>query len=154
MRREYIITVALETKTREDGISYIKSKFKHATVEVKNSVRTDQQNKSLHLLFSQLATELKDKHIPIYTILSKRAKTEWTPTIIKEIWRDIQKAMFDKKSTKQLFKTMEIKQIYDVMNRMIIDATHGEASMPPFPSWESQLNNSIEQFEKIRDKQT
>jgi hypothetical protein len=144
MRREYIITVALSTISREEGIAYIMSKFKHATVEVKNSTRTDQQNKSLHLLFSQLATELKDKHIPIYTILSKRAETEWTPTIVKEIWRDIQKAMFDKKSTKQLFKTMEIEQIYDVMNRMIIEATHGEVTVVPFPSYESQLNNSIE----------
>ncbi len=140
MRREYIITVALETETREQGLAFIKSKFKFATVEVKNSTRTDKQNKALHLWFTQLATELKDKHIPIYTVLTKRAEAEWTPTIVKEIWRDIQKAMFDKKSTKQLFINQEIDQIYDVINRLIIDATHGEVQVPTFPS----IDNLIE----------
>jgi len=98
--------------------------------------RTEKQNKALHLWFEQMAEVLNSKGIPAYKIFKEPVEHFWTPEIIKEMWRKIQKAMFGKKSTTELFKTGEIGRIYDVFNKIVAERTKGEVKCPPFPSME------------------
>ncbi len=134
MRREYIITVALETETKEEGLAFIKSKFKFATVEVKNSTRTDQQNKALWLWMSQIAEALNDKHFDLKLIM-KDMEIPWSKDSVMEyIFRPLMKAKFGKISTKQLFVNGEIDELIDIIIKLIAEKTNGEVTTPMWPS--------------------
>lgn len=80
--------------------------------------RTDAQNKSIHLYLSWVAQELNNQGQTMQDVVKKINKVEIRPTTenLKEIvWREIQKAMFDKESTTFLTKG-EVTQVYDVMS--------------------------------------
>lgn len=80
--------------------------------------RTDAQNKSLHLYLSMVARELNNQGQTMQDVVKKINKVEIRPTTenLKEIvWREIQKAMFDKESTTFLTKG-EVTQVYEVMS--------------------------------------
>ena len=138
---EFIIDLNEDT-----SIDYVIGKLKiHGKViDVKNvkETRTTQQNSALHLWFTQLAEALNEKHFTVRDILQKSVQVDWTPVLVKEvIWRRLQESMFGKKSTTQLFKSKEIDQLYDTINRVVIERTHGEVTTPPFPCFEDLLNN-------------
>lgn len=88
---------------------------------------TEQQNKALHLYFRLLAQELADKdfdfksiHIPI----------EPTESLVKEyMWKPIQRAMFDKKSTQELTQG-EVGRIYDVLHRHLVEKLDVNVQFP------------------------
>ena len=62
--------------------------------------RTEKQNAALHLYFQKLSDMLNDSGYSVMKTLRHDAEIDWTPTLIKELmWRKIQKAMYDKKST-------------------------------------------------------
>lgn len=131
-------TITIETST---PIDYIVGKMKFygkvLDVEKTKETRTSQQNRALHLWYGQLAQALNEKHIGVRMILNEKVEVEWTPILIKEIlWRKLQKAMFGKQSTRQLFKSKEIDQLFDTINSIIIERTNGEVIPPPFPNWE------------------
>jgi len=109
------------------------------TVEKRKCKRTLQQNKAMHKYFSMITEELNNSGITLNILLDKIEKngveTMATPTLIKEIlWRKIQIAMFDKISTKQLFKTGEIEKIVDVINKLLSEIG---IEYVPFPSYEN-----------------
>lgn len=114
----------------------LKRKKKMTQEIIKNKQRTIAQNNALHLFFEQLAQVLNEEGLEMGTILSKFVlDIPATKSNIKEmIWKPIEQAMFEKKSTKEL-TTQEINQIYDVINKFF--AERGIA-IPQFPSLESQ----------------
>lgn len=84
--------------------------------------RTSQQNRSLHLYCTWVATALNDAGYSIEEVLKNfTMELEWTPETVKEIlWRTAQKRMFKKKSTTELLKASgEINQIHEVMTRFL-----------------------------------
>ena len=94
--------------------------------------RTALQNRSLHLYFKLLAYELNDKHFDVMKTLRHDIAVPWNDTLVKELmWRKVQQTMTDKHSTAKL-NTGEISQIYDVINRHIINITDGNVIVP-FP---------------------
>ena len=99
--------------------------------------RTEKQNRSLYLWFKQVADGLNDAGATPQQIFSKPVEQFWTPELIKEMWKKAQKAMFNKKSTTQLFKTGEIDKIYDVFNKVL--AERAEVQCPPFPNKEEVI---------------
>ena len=142
MKRKYNIILEVDTD-KADIDNIIRNKFKFdfgaKIIDVENvkETRTTQQNRALHLWFTQLAQALNEKHIGVRMILDAKVEVEWTPVLIKEIlWRKLQKAMFGKQSTRQLFKSKEIDQLFDTINSIIIERTNGEVILPPFPNWE------------------
>lgn len=107
--------------------------------------RTGQQNRALHLFFETLAEELNTAGVDMKLILKGLpVNIPATKTNIKEdIWKPIQWAMFNKKSTTQLEKG-EIDKIYDTIVRHFGDMG---MEVPRFPSLEDLLD-----YEEIAGK--
>lgn len=102
--------------------------------------RTTRQNKALHLLYGMLADELNDSGLDMKKVLKPGVDIPWTKESIKEyIWRPIQEAQLNKKSTKDL-TTKEIDEVFDTINRHL-----GEkfGVFVPFPSMDElmRVNN-------------
>lgn len=98
--------------------------------------RTKQQNKALHKLFSLLAEELNDSGLDQRKVLKESIDIPWTQTAIKEqLWRPIQTAQLNKKSTTEL-TTKEIDEVFDTINKHL-----GEkfGLHIPFPSIEELI---------------
>jgi hypothetical protein len=112
--------------------------------------RTDQQNRSLHLLFSQIADACNEKGIAFYQLVKDPMEIPCTPENIKMLWKRLQEFMFGKKSTTELKKTGEIDELYAKFSKIISDKTKGEVLIPPFPhnkdkvKEERELRQSIE----------
>lgn len=104
------------------------------------SRRTPQQNKALHKYFSLLATELNTAGLDQRKVLKETIDIPWTSESIKEhIWRPIQEAQLNKKSTTEL-TTKEIDAVFDTITRHI-----GEkfGIYVPFPSIDEVLNEKV-----------
>jgi len=80
-------------------------------------LRTTKQNRSLHLMFSQLATELNENGQYIPKVIKLDAP--WNAVRIKElIWRPTQKTLFGTTSTTQL-TTKQIDQVFEVIHKAL-----------------------------------
>lgn len=85
-----------------------------------NNKRTLKQNSSLHLYFEMVSKELNEAGLDFQKIFKNPTAIIITPLIVKEcMWRPIQKAMFNTKSTTKLSKTKQIEMIYDVLNKKL-----------------------------------
>ena len=87
-------------------------------VDVKNmDMRTIKQNSAMHKYFTMLSDKLNNGGLTVSKTL--KVDIEWTPTSVKDLlWRPIQEAVLDKKSTTKLNKD-EITRVYDVLNRAL-----------------------------------
>lgn len=102
-------------------------------------IRTAQQNKALHVLFNLLAQNLNENSLDMRKTLKPGVEIPWTGRAVKEyLWRPIQEAQLDKKSTTQL-TTVEIDQVFDTINKHL-----GEkfGLHVPFPTIEDVLLRS------------
>lgn len=134
---KYVITIETEEKNIENVIrNKFKFDFKIRVLEVKaeNTTRTGQQNKSLHKFCTLQSDELQSKGIPMYTVLTFRPEAIWTMEAVKGVWKDIQFAEFQTRSTTKLKKVGQIETIHKVITNLIAESTKGHASTPPFPS--------------------
>jgi hypothetical protein len=94
--------------------------------------RTITQNASIHLYFKLLAYELNEHGLDVMKVMSHNVPIPWNENLVKELmWRKIQKAMTSKRSTAKL-STTQVSEIYDVINKHLINITDGEISVP-FP---------------------
>ena len=86
--------------------------------------RSDQQNKAMHLYFTMLAQVLNDAGLDVRKTMKQDFELPWTEALVKELlWRPVQMAMLNKKSTTNLNK-MEISDVYETINRHL-SQTHG-----------------------------
>ncbi|WP_345985299.1 hypothetical protein WCX49_11900 [Sulfurimonas sp. HSL-1656] len=80
-------------------------------------LRTLQQNRALHKLFSLISDALKESGQDIKTVI--KADVPWTPDHVKELmWRPVMKMITGKDSTTKMTK-QEIDEVYDVLNRAL-----------------------------------
>lgn len=80
--------------------------------------RTTNQNKAMHVFFKLLADELNNAGLDQRKVLKPEIAIDWTPEAIKsQIWKPIQKALYNKKSTTELDKQMEIDKIHETIMR-------------------------------------
>lgn len=101
------------------------------------AVRTEQQNKALHLFFTHLATQLNEAGLDMRRTLKPEVDISWTPETVKEyLWRPIQMAATGKESTKDL-ETREIDEVFEIISKHL-----GEkfGLQTEFPSVESIIN--------------
>lgn len=83
----------------------------------KQKPRTIKQNAALHVFFSKLSDMLNDAGYDVMKTLRHDIAIPWQPVLIKELmWRQIQKAMYDKQSTADL-SSGELQLVYDTLNR-------------------------------------
>lgn len=82
--------------------------------------RTTQQNKSIHKLCEMVAESMNDAGYDLKAVLEKKViPVPCTKENIKEnIFKPIEKALFNKGSTTQL-TTGEVTEVYEVMNRWL-----------------------------------
>ena len=83
-------------------------------------LRTELQNRSLHLYYTLLATAFNDAGLTVMVVLKALFKTPnfaWSAHLIKErIWRDVQEQTLGTTSTTKL-DTTNVSLIYDSINR-------------------------------------
>lgn len=95
--------------------------------------RTPPQNRALHLFCRHMSEALNDAGLNVMATLKHDAEIPWNEHLVKElIWRPVQVAMYDKKSTTELNK-LEVSDVYEVINRHLAEK-HG--IVVPFPSEE------------------
>lgn len=83
----------------------------------KEKIRTDKQNRALHLYFTHLAEELNNAGYDMRKTLKPSVEIPWTSRTVKDfLWRPIMKAQVMKESTTEL-TTKEIDLIFDTLNR-------------------------------------
>lgn len=98
--------------------------------------RTKQQNKALHVLFTLLANTLNENGLDMKKTLKPTVEIPWSGPSVKEyLWRPVQQAQFNKKSTTEL-TTVEIDEVFDTINKHL-----GEkfGLHVPFPSIEELI---------------
>jgi hypothetical protein len=79
--------------------------------------RTLPQNKALHLYCTMLSDALNDAGYDMKKTLKPEIEIPWTPQMIKKhLWKPIQDAMLEKKSTTEL-ETNEVDKVYQVLSR-------------------------------------
>jgi len=97
--------------------------------------RTLQQNKAMHLYYSQLAEALNDAGLDMKKVLKPHVDIPWTPASIKaHLWHPVQEAMLGKESTTAL-DTQQVSAVYDVLNRHISEKFGISVQ---FPRWDRQ----------------
>ena len=122
-------------KSLDDLIQHLRDlydKHKYLRIGVKTGKqRSNTQNAAIHVYCELLAQAFNDAGLDMVTVLSEGAEIPWSMHKVKEdIWRKVQLAVVDKKSTTQLDRWGEIDQIYDVINRHV-SSTFG--IFVPFP---------------------
>jgi len=97
--------------------------------------RTEQQNKAMHLWFTQLSEELNEQGMDMRTLLKPGIQIPWNARMIKEyLFRPIMRAKLGKESTKELH-TKEIDEIFDIINRALSE----KGISVPFPSIDEMI---------------
>ena len=85
----------------------------------KEKIRTDKQNKALHLYFTHLAEELNNAGYDMRKTLKPSVDIPWNSKTVKEfLWRPVMKAQLDKSSTTEL-TTKEIDEVFDTINKYL-----------------------------------
>lgn len=104
-------------------------------------IRTNQQNKALHVLFKLLADTLNNHGLDMKKTLKPEVAIPWSPGSVKEfLWRPVQKAQLNKQSTTEL-TTVEIDEVFDTINKHLGERFGVHV---PFPS----IEELILQYEK------
>lgn len=81
--------------------------------------RTKTQNNCIHEYCQSLADALNDAGLDMRAVMKPEAEIPWTMNSAKDhLWRSIQKAMFEKESTRDL-TTVECSEVYKVLDRHI-----------------------------------
>lgn len=71
---------------------------------------------------------------------SSSFELRWTPENVKEfIWRKIQVALYNKKSTTRL-KTNEVDKVYEVMSKVLAEKAQVSIPFPSFHSIDNEEN--------------
>lgn len=117
----------------EVGENYV---FKVVKVKDKKW-RTLLQNNALWLYFTKLAKALNDAGLDMRRMLRPEIDIPWNKDSIHDhLWIGLQEAMTNKTSTKKL-ETHEVSQVYDVLNRHLVEKHNVSLA---FPSMDSQMN--------------
>lgn len=101
------------------------NKLKDGIYKVKLSnmdLRTLTQNRAFHLYFTMVAVQLNNSGLYINKLIKEekyKADIDWSGNLVKEqLWKPIQNAILDKKSTTQLEKA-EVDRVYNTLNRYL-----------------------------------
>lgn len=105
----------------------------YADLGRETGVRTLNQNSALHLGLQMIADSLNNSGNDMRKVLKPEVDIPFAVESVKEfLWRPIQKAMYQKKSTTELSKMGEIEAIWEVLLRHLGEKF--EIEWIPFPS--------------------
>lgn len=93
--------------------------------------RTNQQNNAMHKYFELLAKALNDGGFTVAMVVKKPLNISWSQHTVKELlWRQVQEAIVNKKSTANL-SNAQVSEIYREVDRAVCERTNGITI--PFP---------------------
>lgn len=112
-------------------------KRKGATVELteKQPTRTLTQNNAIHLYCTMIAETLNEmgRTFKFDGVKGNEMELSYTMTLVKEtLWKPIQEALFDKKSTTKL-TTKEVSEVANIIEMFFAN----QGINLPFPSYEN-----------------
>jgi hypothetical protein len=126
-------------KSAEELTKVLKDGHYNMTISHVVSRRTDNQNRALHLYFTQLADALNNAGYDMRKTIRQNLEIPWTPHNVKEfLWRPCQKQYLQKQSTTELDKVQDINKVYDIVNRIVGERTGVHV---PFPSIDVAMDN-------------
>lgn len=97
--------------------------------------RSNRQNRSLHKYLRDLSAKLNEAGLDQRKVLKPSIAIPWDEKSAKDrLWRQIQIAKTGKESTKDL-TTKEVSEIYEILNRHLIEKFGPDAHIP-WPSEE------------------
>lgn len=107
-----------ETSKLEPLIAVETEEGKKATLA--EQLRTERQNKAIHLWLENIATTLNDAGLDQRVVLQAyRMDVPWTKESVKEVmWRRVQEAMFNKQSSTKL-TTKEVTMVAETIIRFL-----------------------------------
>lgn len=133
--------IPIKPERFKEELNRFEGKYVEIKIEKLKKTRTSQQNRALHLWFTQLANTLNEAGFDMRKVIRPDVEISWSMLSIKNyLWRPLQETILKKKSTTQL-TTQEIDQIYDQVNRIIAERT---GVFVPFPS----IDTLFEEYEK------
>ncbi len=115
-----ILNLTKDTDIRKLIDFVLESKEQSIEVKIYKHERTNKQNRSIWLYCTLLAEELNNSGTYMVLFFYKEgAQVSWTKeSVMEAIWRPIQIAMFDVKSTTKI-KTHQVSEVYEEINRFI-----------------------------------
>ena len=99
--------------------------------------RTLTQNNAMHSWFTMMSDKLNESGYGVKIVFEHHGELEFTPALVKEVWRRIQKKQLGKISTAQLTSD-EITKIYEEANRYFSESPAHVGI--PFPSQENKID--------------
>jgi len=97
-------------------------------------LRTEQQNRAMHLYFERVAEALNDGGFTVHMVLQQKVDIDWNPYAVKELlWRPAQQVILQKTSTTELRKQEDIDKVFNHLNRHLGEKFGVHV---PFPSYE------------------
>lgn len=112
-------------RTLNEAISALCQQYReHSYMEVEIAVgerqRSDQQRKAIEVYCNMLAKALNAAGMDQRAVLAQMregVEIPWSQDRVKDtLWREVQKAMLDKTSTRNLSR-QEVSQVYEALNR-------------------------------------
>jgi hypothetical protein len=86
---------------------------------MENAKRTNQQNKALHKLFTQMSDTFNTMGLDMRVVLKPEIKIWWTPeSCKKELFKPIMKAMYGIESTTEL-NTSQVSKVYEQIAHLL-----------------------------------
>lgn len=129
-----------EVDKAKDRFNHLVKQGKTIDLLEKKNTRTTRQNSALHLLFTIISSQLNEMGMEFtyYGLKGQELSVMHTPDLVKNfIWRPIQIALFDIKSTTKI-NTEQINKIVDVLAKFFAD----KGVVIQFPS-KDQIENLI-----------
>ena len=102
---------------------------KHYLYYIKPAGRTEKQNNAMHLWFRQMAEQLNDAGFSATHPFNDQIEIPFTEGLVKEMFKPIIKAMYDKKSTRGL-SGREVSEAAEVLVRWL---SEHKGIYVPFP---------------------
>jgi len=104
--------------------------------------RTLKQNAAMYKFFDLISKEATATGITFSEFLAERPRLNmhWTPTRVKELWKEIQYLLYRTTSTADLTKP-QIDKVYEVFNQAVGEVMNIHV---PFPSEETRYGDTTQ----------
>jgi len=106
---------------------------------------TRKQQKALHKLYQIVADGFNEEGQTVQMVLAKMAEVTWTKVLVKELWKQFQFKMLQKKSTKDL-TTTDIDIVFASFSKFVAE----NSLAVEFPSIQQiMLQNLTKNYEEL-----
>lgn len=108
--------------------------------DANKGIRTDNQNRAMHLWFRQIAETCQNQGVTMNLIINHTHDVSVTEYGVKALWHVLQKALYGTDSTAQIKKSGQIDKMVE---HFVALFAKEEVELPPFPSNDAKVWESI-----------